>query len=128
CMSFFFFFFTRPATPEIYTLSLHDALPILKLHPGEVCAEAVVHARAKRQRPRTPAVGADIEAVGVLARGVTVEIAVAGERAHHHHRPFGEGDVSECHLLGGYPRSEGRDRLIAKPLLDRRLRERRVRR
>src|SRR5207237_8868091 len=24
----FFFFFTSPATPEIYTLSLHDALPI----------------------------------------------------------------------------------------------------
>src|SRR5690554_7266060 len=25
----FFFFFTAPATTEIYTLSLHDALPIL---------------------------------------------------------------------------------------------------
>src|SRR5690348_18167720 len=28
----FFFFFTAPATTEIYTLSLHDALPIL--HDG----------------------------------------------------------------------------------------------
>src|SRR3989442_2658849 len=27
----FFFFFNDPATPEIYTLSLHDALPILPL-------------------------------------------------------------------------------------------------
>src|SRR5438445_6100436 len=26
---FFFFFFNDPATTEIYTLSLHDALPIL---------------------------------------------------------------------------------------------------
>src|SRR5699024_12374554 len=26
--AFFFFFFTLSATPEIYTLSLHDALPI----------------------------------------------------------------------------------------------------
>src|SRR5438067_11197951 len=26
--SFFFFFFNAPATTEIYTLSLHDALPI----------------------------------------------------------------------------------------------------
>src|SRR3989304_10623509 len=26
--SFFFFFFNDPATPEIYPLSLHDALPI----------------------------------------------------------------------------------------------------
>src|SRR5437868_8935395 len=28
--SFFFFFFNVPATTEIYTLSLHDALPILR--------------------------------------------------------------------------------------------------
>src|SRR5205085_7642174 len=27
-VSFFLFFFNAPATPEIYTLSLHDALPI----------------------------------------------------------------------------------------------------
>src|SRR5437867_8314672 len=31
----FFFFFTDPPTTEIYTLSLHDALPILlHLHPN----------------------------------------------------------------------------------------------
>src|SRR5258705_9430833 len=28
-LTFFFFFFNDPATTEIYTLSLHDALPIL---------------------------------------------------------------------------------------------------
>src|SRR6266705_5049557 len=28
CLFFFFFFFTDTATTEIYTLSLHDALPI----------------------------------------------------------------------------------------------------
>src|SRR5205809_2172936 len=28
---YFFFFFTAPATSEIYTLSLHDALPIFDL-------------------------------------------------------------------------------------------------
>src|SRR5438876_11543044 len=27
-----FFFFNAPATTEIYTLSLHDALPILRIH------------------------------------------------------------------------------------------------
>src|SRR5947209_17464917 len=27
-LTFYFFFFNNPATPEIYTLSLHDALPI----------------------------------------------------------------------------------------------------
>src|SRR5439155_26935538 len=29
-----FFFFTPPATPEIYTLSLHDALPIFLIEAG----------------------------------------------------------------------------------------------
>src|SRR3989337_3490385 len=29
-----FFFFNDTATTEIYTLSLHDALPICRLHPG----------------------------------------------------------------------------------------------
>src|SRR5260221_8826005 len=31
CPSFFFFFFNDTATTEIYTLSLHDALPILSM-------------------------------------------------------------------------------------------------
>src|SRR5436309_15001741 len=31
CLSFIFFFFNDPATTEIYTLSLHDALPIYLL-------------------------------------------------------------------------------------------------
>src|SRR5256885_15505561 len=30
CQSFLFFFFNDTATTEIYTLSLHDALPILQ--------------------------------------------------------------------------------------------------
>src|SRR5947208_16635305 len=30
---FFFFFFNDTATTEIYTLSLHDALPIFRKHP-----------------------------------------------------------------------------------------------
>ena len=29
------FFFNDPATTEIYTLSLHDALPIYAVHKGE---------------------------------------------------------------------------------------------
>src|SRR3990167_10591323 len=31
CLLFFFFFFNDTATTEIYTLSLHDALPTLRL-------------------------------------------------------------------------------------------------
>src|SRR5262245_66073294 len=32
-LAFFFFFFNDPATTEIYTLSLHDALPISRPRP-----------------------------------------------------------------------------------------------
>src|SRR5258708_35981359 len=35
---FFFFFFNDTATTEIYTLSLHDALPI-SIEPGRIAAE-----------------------------------------------------------------------------------------
>src|SRR5262249_57830277 len=31
-----FFFFNAPATTQIYTLSLHDALPILDTHSGRI--------------------------------------------------------------------------------------------
>src|SRR5436190_6776315 len=33
-LTLFFFFFNDPATTEIYTLSLHDALPIYRPRPG----------------------------------------------------------------------------------------------
>src|SRR2546426_11163942 len=33
CFFFFFFFFNDTATTEIYTLSLHDALPIFRISP-----------------------------------------------------------------------------------------------
>src|SRR5438552_19190231 len=42
---YFFFFFNDPATTEIYTLSLHDALPICR--PDDVPG-----ARARRRRAR----------------------------------------------------------------------------
>src|SRR5260370_39988278 len=41
---FFFFFFNDTATTEIYTLSLHDALPIWRRKPRNDC-------RATRPRP-----------------------------------------------------------------------------
>src|SRR5882762_12017843 len=43
--SFFFFFFNDTATTEIYTLSLHDALPISATTPANPLAP---------QSPRTP--------------------------------------------------------------------------
>ena len=35
CFSLFFFFFNDTATTEIYTLSLHDALPIYEVFAGQ---------------------------------------------------------------------------------------------
>src|SRR5258708_20967446 len=54
---FFFFFFNDTATTEIYTLSLHDALPILRLRAqhrrrGQLGRVAESHPRRLReQRP-----------------------------------------------------------------------------
>src|SRR6266508_82574 len=48
---FFFFFFNDTATTEIYTLSLHDALPIRGARPGRGAAAPV--ALVPRVQPRT---------------------------------------------------------------------------
>src|SRR5260221_7261849 len=40
CICFFFFFFNDTATTEIYTLSLHDALPISSSTFSPTCARA----------------------------------------------------------------------------------------
>src|SRR5256885_13219013 len=47
----FFFFFNDTATTEIYTLSLHDALPILK-HPDTPCGLKTDAERARHVRHR----------------------------------------------------------------------------
>src|SRR3989441_4023727 len=48
-LCFFFFFFNDTATTEIYTLSLHDALPIFGTQPRVVGSRPHAHAQ---QRPR----------------------------------------------------------------------------
>src|SRR5262245_63887576 len=55
------FAFTDTATPEIYTLSLHDALPIFAEHP----VEAGVDQAAQRE-------------IGVAARVARLELDVGG--------------------------------------------------
>src|SRR3712207_7527123 len=49
CIIYYFFFFNDTATTEIYTLSLHDALPILLAlrRPGD-------QRRLRREGPRPP--------------------------------------------------------------------------
>src|SRR2546430_11136519 len=49
---FFFFFFNDTATTEIYTLSLHDALPIFERRPSRYLAHWMAR-NAKRATPRS---------------------------------------------------------------------------
>src|SRR2546428_9250858 len=49
----FFFFFNDTATTEIYTLSLHDALPICRGSPART-APSRLRARARRRRRGGP--------------------------------------------------------------------------
>src|SRR2546430_14021342 len=70
----FFFFFNDTATTEIYTLSLHDALPILKLEVPLVAGVALVpapdlHGRAgvahqRRDRGAHTATGDAVRPIG----------------------------------------------------------------
>src|SRR5438477_11494505 len=52
-----FFFFNHTATTEIYTLSLHDALPICRLLPRDVSAEFAADPPLPFHRPRGPMAG-----------------------------------------------------------------------
>src|SRR3712207_8700894 len=79
-LRFFFFFFNDTATTEIYTLSLHDALPILRrplLHLPAGEAVGLAGARTDRPLPAQPVGRAGpVEQVGVepvLARGRSEE-------------------------------------------------------
>src|SRR2546426_7792927 len=52
---FFFFFFNDTATTEIYTLSLHDALPIFV--PSGRFTGVACHGRSRRRRHARPRCG-----------------------------------------------------------------------
>src|SRR3989441_12224008 len=99
-----FFFFNDTATTEIYTLSLHDALPICGslLHAlalpalpfvrlDEPSVELAVleqqhhEHKARRQQPIDPAgIETEVETAGVKDRG---ERDIEEPRAHHDHEP-----------------------------------------
>src|ERR1051326_9551330 len=104
-LTLFFFFFNDTATTEIYTLSLHDALPIshhvLDLLPDavEVEPEVVEHRRgnalALADDPEQQVLGADVvvlETRRFLARQVDALAAPLGEFVVHGDRgPRGSG-------------------------------------
>src|SRR2546426_5101852 len=53
--SIFFFFFNDTATTEIYTLSLHDALPIWRRRPSSASSPTTRSPRRSTTPPRTRA-------------------------------------------------------------------------
>src|SRR5947209_9072556 len=74
----YFFFFNDPATTEIYTLSLHDALPIYDFalgvdQPERVHAKAVHHAVARRHAVR---VGVDRKSTRLNSSHANISYAV----------------------------------------------------
>src|SRR2546422_2944829 len=76
---FSFFFFNDTATTEIYTLSLHDALPISAAAQPRVCVSRRRDAREARRGARE-AVAVDRSwAAGADARGLVAREA-AGDR------------------------------------------------
>src|SRR5690349_24173209 len=71
-LSFLFFFFTDTATTEIYTLSLHDALPIL----------SAIGVRHRLPAPRGP-VGGATRSLPAVARASIEHPDTAGRSEEH---------------------------------------------
>src|SRR5436305_14508363 len=72
-MSFSFFFFNDPATTEIYTLSLHDALPIF--HARHL-AIAHRHQRSARPPAQETSHGGDRKSTRLNSSHVRISYAV----------------------------------------------------
>src|SRR5438067_12685851 len=74
--SCFFFFFTDTATTEIYTLSLHDALPISPHHrPRDAGVLQQADARAELSE-RDPVKGRDRKSTRLNSSHVSISYAV----------------------------------------------------
>src|SRR2546427_4016491 len=88
-MSLFFFFFNDTATTEIYTLSLHDALPICQRR-----TEAEVRRPPER---KMPVVGAsDVQAVGIRK---SLRVSIPGGRSEEHTSELQSQSNLVCRLL-----------------------------
>src|SRR5256886_17583088 len=98
----FFFFFNDTATTEIYTLSLHDALPISSRDVGARVGPARRRARRRERRPRAKALARRRR--GVRDRGPPV---VAGARRESAPGPRGSAAVRRESLRAARTRGAG---------------------
>src|SRR2546422_5835574 len=111
----FFFFFNDTATTEIYTLSLHDALPISYIAGGLELSEAVSGARAAAERARAMVDGSPLPLALVDGEGRVQQLNEAGCRL------FGiaaEHEARGAHLeaLGLSPSGISLRLVLAQPL------------
>src|SRR5258706_15342032 len=70
----FFFFFNDTATTEIYTLSLHDALPIYLLFAAGQCAGALSPSFCQPREGREYAMSVVVAVLTATAIGTEIEI------------------------------------------------------
>src|SRR2546421_6068604 len=88
CSAFIFFFFNDTATTEIYTLSLHDALPISCAEPARLGA-----ACAGERVPQL------LEIPGAAVQLEAVFAGVAGARSEEHTSELQSRSDLVCRLL-----------------------------
>src|SRR2546430_17316863 len=91
----FFFFFNDTATTEIYTLSLHDALPILHRHilpPFGLCVPQREHQETAHRRERNEHVRPDTPMINV-------ENFTEPERSEEHTSELQSQSNLVCRLL-----------------------------
>src|SRR5256885_8815209 len=99
CLLFLFFFFNDTATTEIYTLSLHDALPILQHQAGQVGGCALLGLVTVAAAPGKPAVSRSEEHTSELQSPCNLVCRLLLEKKkkkqkshalHNHHFPVTE--------------------------------------
>src|SRR3712207_8382229 len=99
-----FFFFNDTATTEIYTLSLHDALPISL---GQPRGPVLPPRAGRRGRARQPGVGVLGQLVVDAVAGLLVarrvdhrgDVAARGERSEEHTSELQSRQYLVCRLL-----------------------------
>src|SRR6267143_2193537 len=87
----FFFFFNDPATTEIYTLSLHDALPICS-GPSAIAAAPSLRGRSASPPTRAPRARSDRKSTRLNSSHSSISYAVFCLKKK-------KNKTNHCHIL-----------------------------